>query len=164
MAGWPSSSARALRSSPTSGWSSKNSASPSKSLFSSTRAPRDRRPRILLAHRPHGPSGRGRRRARAHRYKTGYRVTPKDLEPPRPDDPQLPLYALAAPEELSAVAYAKLRRARCASADFPGQRTSFPRWWRRRTGRRSLAEWSKEAESLGAAFAAATPRSIPSAT
>ena len=26
-------------------------------------------------------------------YKTGYRVTPKDWEAPRPDDPQLPLYA-----------------------------------------------------------------------
>src|SRR5205814_9816260 len=41
-------------------------------------------------------------------YKTGYRVTPKDWAPPRPDDPQLPLYAVAAPEALSAVAFSKL--------------------------------------------------------
>jgi ATP-dependent helicase/nuclease subunit B len=41
-------------------------------------------------------------------YKTG-RPTPNAWQGGRPDDPQLPLYALSAPEEISAVAYAKLQ-------------------------------------------------------
>ena len=40
-------------------------------------------------------------------YKTGGCPSPKQWEGPRPDDPQLPSYAVAAPEELAAVAFAK---------------------------------------------------------
>ena len=42
-------------------------------------------------------------------YKTGSRVTPNDWLGRRPDDPQLPLYAVTAEEKVSAIAFAKLR-------------------------------------------------------
>jgi probable DNA repair protein len=42
-------------------------------------------------------------------YKTGSRVTANDWLGDRPDDPQLPMYAVTAQEELSALAFAKLR-------------------------------------------------------
>ncbi|HYD57863.1 MAG TPA: PD-(D/E)XK nuclease family protein, partial [Burkholderiales bacterium] len=43
-------------------------------------------------------------------YKTSRTVTPKHWEPPRPEDPQLPIYAVTAKEEVTAVAFAKVRR------------------------------------------------------
>ncbi len=43
-------------------------------------------------------------------YKTGYAADPKRWEGPRPDEPQLPLYALLAePGELRGVAFARVR-------------------------------------------------------
>jgi probable DNA repair protein len=42
-------------------------------------------------------------------YKTGSRVTPHDWMGARPDDPQLPLYAVTAQETVSAVVFAKVR-------------------------------------------------------
>ena len=41
-------------------------------------------------------------------YKTG-RATPKDWLEERPDDPQMPLYALAAGEKIAAIAYARVK-------------------------------------------------------
>ena len=87
-------------------------------------------------------------------YKTGNRVTPKDWEPPRPDDPQLPLYAVSAPEELAAVAFAKLRRGAMRFTGFGRARELVPNVRAAKNWSALLAEWKKEAESLGAAFAA----------
>jgi ATP-dependent helicase/nuclease subunit B len=87
-------------------------------------------------------------------YKTGYRVTAKDWDPPRPDDPQLPLYAVAAPEELSAVALAKLRIGDVRFSGFAKARNLVPNVKPAKNWPALLAEWKKEAESLGAAFAA----------
>src|SRR5882672_3167585 len=42
-------------------------------------------------------------------YKTGGNITPRRWDPPRPDEPQLALYAVAAKEEVTAVAFAKVR-------------------------------------------------------
>ena len=42
-------------------------------------------------------------------YKSGRMLSPRQWEGPRPDDPQLPLYAVAAPEQLAAVVFAKVR-------------------------------------------------------
>jgi probable DNA repair protein len=43
-------------------------------------------------------------------YKTSYTANPKNWESPRPDDPQLPLYALTTtPNELKALTFAKIR-------------------------------------------------------
>ena len=87
-------------------------------------------------------------------YKTGGRVTPKDWEPPRPDDPQLPLYAVAAPEDLAAVAFAKLRPGDMRFTGFAKARDLVPRVRPALNWSALLAEWKKEAESLGSAFAA----------
>jgi ATP-dependent helicase/nuclease subunit B len=87
-------------------------------------------------------------------YKTGYRVTPKDWETPRPDDPQLPLYAVAAPEELSAVTFAKLRPGAMRFTGFAKSKDLIPKVQAARNWPALLADWKKEAESLGAAFAA----------
>jgi ATP-dependent helicase/nuclease subunit B len=59
-------------------------------------------------------------------YKTGARVTPKDWDGGRPDDPQLPLYALTAPEKVSAVAFAKLRAGEMKFAGFSAAGDAIP--------------------------------------
>jgi probable DNA repair protein len=87
-------------------------------------------------------------------YKTGSRVTAKDWEPPRPDDPQLPLYAVAAPEELSAVAFAKLRTGAMRFTGYARTKDLIPKLIPARNWPALLAQWKKEADALGAAFAA----------
>jgi RecB family exonuclease len=87
-------------------------------------------------------------------YKTGNRVTPKDWEPPRPDDPQLPLYAVAAPEDLCAVAFARVRPGAMRFAGFAKAKDLVPRVQAAKNWTALLAEWKQEAESLGGAFAA----------
>ncbi len=86
-------------------------------------------------------------------YKTGGRVSPKDWEPPRPDDPQLPLYAVAAPEELAAVAFARVRPGAMKFFGFSHQEKQLPGVKMQRDWPGLLAQWKKEADALGAAFA-----------
>jgi ATP-dependent helicase/nuclease subunit B len=91
-------------------------------------------------------------------YKTG--IAPVDWRGERPDNPQLPLYALLHPEALVAVAYGRVNAADCsfvAEAERPaifkprGQRSPLE-------GMASLAAlvqvWSRRIESLAADFAA----------
>jgi probable DNA repair protein len=59
-------------------------------------------------------------------YKTGARVTPKDWEGERPDDPQLPLYATALPMDVSAAAFAKLRAGDMKFAGFSAAKDAIP--------------------------------------
>jgi probable DNA repair protein len=87
-------------------------------------------------------------------YKTGSRVTPKDWEAPRPDDPQLPLYAAAAPEDLSAVAFARVRPGAMKFFGFSRADKLLPNVRIYRDWPGLIAQWRKEADSLGAAFAA----------
>jgi ATP-dependent helicase/nuclease subunit B len=87
-------------------------------------------------------------------YKTGNRVTPKDWEPPRPDDPQVPLYAVAAPEALSAVAFARLRPGAMRFAGFSKSKEILPQARPAKNWPALLAGWKDEAQSLGGAFAA----------
>jgi len=87
-------------------------------------------------------------------YKSGYRVTPKDWEPPRPDDPQLPLYAVSAPEELAAVAFARLRRGAMRFTGFGRARELVPNVRAAKNWPALLAEWRKETEALAGGFAA----------
>jgi probable DNA repair protein len=87
-------------------------------------------------------------------YKTGNRVTPKDWEPPRPDDPQLPLYAVAAPEDLSAVVFAKVRRGAMRFSGFSRTKDVIPKVQAARNWAALLSEWKKETDALAAAFAA----------
>ncbi len=87
-------------------------------------------------------------------YKTGNRVTPKDWEPPRPDDPQLPLYAVAAPEALSAIAFARVRPGAMRFTGFAKTKDLMPRVQAAKNWSSLLADWKKEADALGGAFAA----------
>ena len=86
-------------------------------------------------------------------YKTGNRVTPKDWEPPRPDDPQLPLYAVAAEEPLSAVAFARLRPGAMRFTGFSKTKAILPQVRPAKHWASLLAAWNDEAQSLGGAFA-----------
>ena len=85
-------------------------------------------------------------------YKTGSRVTPNDWQGERPDDPQLPLYAVTAQEDVSAVAFARVRAGSMKFFGFsagegaiPGVRES-PDW------AALVAGWRKELEKLAAEF------------
>jgi probable DNA repair protein len=87
-------------------------------------------------------------------YKTGYRVTAKDWEPPRPDDPQLPIYAVTASEALSAVAFAKVRPGAMRFTGFSKTKGLVPNVREAKHWPSLLADWKKEAESLASSFAA----------
>src|SRR3954468_2840175 len=85
-------------------------------------------------------------------YKTGM-PSPRHWEGPRPDDPQLPLYALAAPEELTAVAFARLRPGEMKFMGYPRAEHLLPNVLIYREWPKLLEQWKKDAEALGKAFA-----------
>ena len=95
-------------------------------------------------------------------YKTGNAGNPKDWHGPRPDDPQLPLYAAAANEDLVAVAFARLKPgemrflgyARTAGL-LPKVGTNPAPW------PKLLEEWKRDSEALGKSFAAGDARVDP---
>jgi probable DNA repair protein len=86
-------------------------------------------------------------------YKTGSRVTPNDWQGARPDDLQLPLYAVTAQDEISAVAFAKLRTGQMKFVGFSkgkdaiaGAKAAFN--WATLVG-----DWRAELEKLAGEFA-----------
>jgi len=85
-------------------------------------------------------------------YKTG-RPTPNAWQGERPDDPQLPLYALSSPEEITAVAYAKLKTGGMRYMGFARDKdkglVAQAKDWDA-----LLAGWRQSLEALGAGFAA----------
>src|SRR5213078_2841273 len=87
-------------------------------------------------------------------YKTGGMMTPRQWEGPRPDDPQLPLYAVAAPEELAAVTFAKLRPGDMKFLGYSRAEHLLPNVTLYRDWPKLLEQWKKDAEALGQAFAA----------
>jgi probable DNA repair protein len=93
-------------------------------------------------------------------YKTGGNPTVGKWKPPRPDEPQLPLYAISAEEEIVAVAFGKvvhgdMKFNGCARDDRILPNVKKQNWGD------LLAEWKKEADALGAAFAAGEARVDP---
>jgi len=95
-------------------------------------------------------------------YKTGAGpLTPKQWEGPRPDDPQLPLYACAAREELAAVAFARVRPGAMKFIGYSRSEKLIPGLTSYRDWPGLLAGWKKDAEALGAAFAAGEARVDP---
>ena len=68
-------------------------------------------------------------------YKSSRMLSPKQWDGPRPDDPQLPLYAVAAPEELAAVVFARMRPGEMRFMGFSDKpnaaaaRSKSPRSW-----------------------------------
>src|SRR6266851_2226469 len=86
-------------------------------------------------------------------YKTSRNLTPKQWEPPRPDDPQLALYAVSAKEEVTAVVFAKVRPGEMRMMGYSRDEKALPRVQKAKAWQPLLREWKNEAESLGSAFA-----------
>ncbi len=86
-------------------------------------------------------------------YKTGNVGNPKQWHGPRLDDPQLPLYATAAPEDLAAVVFAKLKPGEMRFMGYSRSANLIPKvvvnpapW------PKLLEEWKRDTEALGRAF------------
>jgi ATP-dependent helicase/nuclease subunit B len=93
-------------------------------------------------------------------YKTG-QATRNAWLGERPDDPQLPLYAVSAPEQIAAVAFARLNPGEMAFRGFSKERNILPKVELYRDWRGLLDQWRKETRDLGAAFAAGDARIDP---
>jgi probable DNA repair protein len=93
-------------------------------------------------------------------YKTG-KPTLNEWLGERPDDPQLPLYALNAKEDISAVAFAKLRTGEMRYMGFSDRKDLIPDVKPAKDWKALLAGWKKEIESLGAGFASGDARVDP---
>jgi ATP-dependent helicase/nuclease subunit B len=93
-------------------------------------------------------------------YKTG-NPTPNDWQGERPEDPQLPLYALSAKEDVSAVAYAKLRTGAMRFMGFSREKDAIPKVKAAENWATLFEGWRKELEALGQGFAAGDARVDP---
>ncbi len=93
-------------------------------------------------------------------YKTG-QATRQAWLGERPDDPQLPLYAVSAPENIAAVAFARLNPGEMAFRGFSKEKNILPKVELYRDWRGLLDQWRKETKELGAAFAAGDARVDP---
>ena len=93
-------------------------------------------------------------------YKTG-RPTPNEWQGERPDDPQLPLYALSAKEDIAAVAFAKLKTGEMRYMGFSREKDAIPKVVLSKDWNNLLAGWRKEVDALGAGFASGDARVDP---
>ena len=87
-------------------------------------------------------------------YKTGGNITPRRWDPPRPDEPQLALYAVAAKEEIAAVAFAKVRPGEMRFVGYSRDDKAIPKVNKAKAWQPLLQAWKNEAERLGQSFAA----------
>jgi ATP-dependent helicase/nuclease subunit B len=94
-------------------------------------------------------------------YKSGRMLSPRQWEGPRPDDPQLPLYAVAAPEELAAVTFAKVVPGEMRFMGFSKTPNLLPQVNVAQSWPALLAAWKKDAEALGKSFAEGDARVDP---
>ena len=95
-------------------------------------------------------------------YKTGGLMSTRQWEGPRPDDPQVPLYAIAATEELAAVTFAKLRAGEMRFIGYSRSGNLLPNVAPPRAQWDALlAQWKKDAETLGKAFVSGDARVDP---
>jgi len=88
-------------------------------------------------------------------YKTGSgNVTAKRWLGERPDEPQLPLYAVSAQEEIAAVVFARFRPGDMRFVGLARDKDALPKVAKPKEGWQPLlADWRKEAERLGRSFA-----------
>ncbi len=86
-------------------------------------------------------------------YKSSRMLTPKQWDGPRPDDPQLPLYAVAAPEELAAVVFARVRPGEMRFMGFSRAANLLPQVNAAQSWPALLDAWKKAADALGKSFA-----------
>jgi hypothetical protein len=89
-------------------------------------------------------------------------MSTRQWEGPRPDDPQVPLYAIAATEELAAVTFAKLRAGEMRFIGYSRAPNLIPEVAPPRSNWTALlAQWKKDAEALGKAFVSGDARVDP---
>jgi RecB family exonuclease len=93
-------------------------------------------------------------------YKTG-NPTPNDWLGERPNDPQLPLYALNASEPVSAVAFAKLKTGGMRFMGLARAKDAIPKVRAAENWESLLAGWRRELDALGTGFAAGEARVDP---
>ena len=93
-------------------------------------------------------------------YKTG-KPTPNDWAGARPDDPQLPLYALNASEPIAAVVFAKLKTGAMRYLGFSDRKDLIPDVKPAKDWAALLAGWKQELEALGSGFASGDARVDP---
>ncbi len=93
-------------------------------------------------------------------YKTG-RPTPNEWLGERPDDPQLPLYALNAKEDIAAVAFARLKTGEMRYMGFSSREDLIPKVKPSLDWAALLAGWKEEIEALGKGFASGDARVDP---
>jgi ATP-dependent helicase/nuclease subunit B len=88
-------------------------------------------------------------------YKTGGgNLTAKRWQGERPDEPQLPLYAVSAKEEITAVVFAKFRPGDMRFVGLSRDDKALPKVPKAKEGWQPLLrDWKKEAERLGQSFA-----------
>jgi probable DNA repair protein len=94
-------------------------------------------------------------------YKTSRAPSPKHWEPPRPEDPQLPLYAVSAKEDITAVAFAKVRRGEMRLMGFSRDDGALPGVKPAKAWAPLLKSWNAEAESLARSFKSGEARVDP---
>jgi hypothetical protein len=80
-------------------------------------------------------------------------VTSNDWLGPRPDDPQLPLYAVTAEEPVSALAFAKLRAGDMKFSGFSFSRNEIPGVPQAKSWEGLVEGWKKELGALAGGFA-----------
>lgn len=93
-------------------------------------------------------------------YKTG-NPSPNQWLDERPEDPQLPLYALNAPEPVSAVAFAKLKTGAMRYTGFSDRKDLIPEVKPARDWAALVAGWKRALDALGSGFAAGDARVDP---
>ena len=95
-------------------------------------------------------------------YKTGgSRPTTRAWDAPRPDDPQLPIYAVSLKEPIAAVAFARLRAGDMRYVGLSRDDKVIEGVRREPAWATLTKRWKKEAEVLGAAFARGEARVDP---
>jgi ATP-dependent helicase/nuclease subunit B len=92
-------------------------------------------------------------------YKGG-RTTPQEWIGERPDDPQVPLYALNC-DDVSAAAFAKLKTGEMRYMGFSRAKDAIPKVQQAKSWDSLVAGWKTELEALGAGFAAGEARVDP---
>jgi probable DNA repair protein len=93
-------------------------------------------------------------------YKTG-RPTPNEWIGERPDDPQLPLYALNAKQDIAAVAFAKLKTGEMRYMGFSEGKDVIPEVRQAKDWAALVEGWKKELDALGSGFASGDARVDP---
>jgi probable DNA repair protein len=93
-------------------------------------------------------------------YKSG-RATPNDWLGARPDDPQLPLYAIAATEDIAAVAFARIKTGEMRFMGLTREPDVLPKTKAAESWQGLLAGWRRELDSLGREFAQGVARVDP---